>query len=81
MNNTGGNQTFDTTSNNSSSLPFEELPAGLAMAFAHDTNALVRFTNLSNQQQDEIIRRAKNVKSRDEMRRLVSSLYESDLMG
>lgn len=79
--NTGGNQTFDATSNKNSSQPFEELPAGLAMAFAQDTKALVRFTNLSSEQQDEIIRRAKNVKSRDEMRRLVGSIYESDLMG
>ncbi|MGI6195452.1 MAG: hypothetical protein ACOYIJ_08890 [Eubacteriales bacterium] len=78
--NNGGNQTFDITSNKSSSQPFEELPAGLAMAFAQNTKALARFTNLSSQEQDEIIRRAKNVKSRDEMRHLVRSIYESDLM-
>ena len=80
--NNGGNQTFDITSNKSSSQPFEELPAGLAMAFAQNhEKALARFTNLSSQEQDEIIRRAKNVKSRDEMRHLVRSIYESDLMG
>ena len=48
----GGNQTFDITANKSSSQPFEELPAGLAMAFAQNTKALARFTNLSRQEQD-----------------------------
>ncbi len=54
--------------------PYEELPEGLAMAFAQDTDALVRFTNLTTEAQDEIIRRARNVKTRSEMRRLVSSI-------
>lgn len=53
---------------------YEELPEGLAMAFAQDTDALVRFTNLTTEAQDEIIRRARNVKTKNEMRRLVRSI-------
>lgn len=52
---------------------FSELPEGLAMAFAQDTSALSRFTNLSLAEQDDIIRRAKSVSTRDEMRRLVET--------
>ena len=61
---------------NVSRLPdgeFSELPEGLAMAFAQDTSALSRFTNLSLAEQDDIIRRAKSVSTRDEMRRLVDT--------
>lgn len=53
---------------------YEELPSGLAMAFAQDTDALVRFTNLSVAEQDEIIKRAKNVRTKAEMQRLISGI-------
>lgn len=52
---------------------FPELPEGLAMAFAQDTAALRRFTNLSTEAQDDLIRRAGSVSTRDEMRRLVKT--------
>ena len=52
---------------------FPELPAGLAMAFAQDTAALHRFTNLSTDAQDDLIRRARSVSTRDEMRRLMET--------
>lgn len=55
-------------------MPFDELPAGLAMAFAQDTDALTRFTNLPTDTQDDIIRRARSVKTRNEMRSLVNSI-------
>ncbi len=56
----------------------DRLPEGLIMAFAHDTDALVRFTRMSNEAQDEIIRRAENVRTKSEMKRLVESIpYES----
>ena len=61
---------------NITSLPggdFPELPEGLAMAFAQDTAALQRFTNLSTDEQDDLIRRARSVSTRDEMRRLVKT--------
>ena len=53
---------------------YEELPEGLALAFAQDVDALVRFTNLTTEAQNDIIRRAKNVKTKNEMRRLVTSI-------
>lgn len=52
---------------------FPELPEGLAMALAQDTTALHRFTNLSVAAQDDVIRRARSVSTRDEMRRLVET--------
>ena len=53
---------------------FAELPEGLAMAFAQDTDAFHRFTAMSNSEQDDIIRRARSVHTRDEMRRLVGEI-------
>ena len=64
------------SSANVSRLPdgdFSALPEGLAMALAQDTSALSRFTNLSLDEQDDIIRRARSVSTRDEMRRLVKT--------
>ena len=49
------------------------LPEGLAMAFAQNTVALRRFTNLSIEEQDDVIRRARSVSTRDEMRRLIDT--------
>lgn len=53
------------------------LPAGLLMAFAQDTDALVRFTNLTTEAQDDLIKRARSVRTKNEMRRLVSSIESS----
>lgn len=53
---------------------YEPLPSGLTMAFAQDIDALVRFTNLSVAEQDEIIRRAKCVRTKSEMQRLISEM-------
>ncbi|MCD7830872.1 MAG: hypothetical protein LUI01_01175 [Firmicutes bacterium] len=52
----------------------DRLPEGLVMAFAHDTDALVRFTRMSNEAQDEIIRRAANAKTERDMKRLLKSI-------
>ena len=53
---------------------FAELPEGLAMAFAQDTLALKRFTALPVEAQDDVIRRARTVSTRDEMRRLIGEI-------
>lgn len=55
-------------------ITYESLPSGLALAFAQDVRALARFTSLSVAEQDEIIRRAKHVSSKDEMKKLVRSI-------
>ena len=57
---------------------YESLPAGLAMAFAQRPEALGRFTNLSTKAQDEIIRQARNVHSKSEMRHLVDSIEHGE---
>ena len=53
---------------------FAALPEGLAMAFAQNTDALRRFTALSIPQQDDMIRRARSVSTRDEMQRLIGEI-------
>ncbi len=53
------------------------LPEGLLMAFAGDTDAFVRFTNLTTEAQDDLIKRARSVKTKNEMRRLIASIESS----
>lgn len=53
---------------------YEALPAGLAMAFAQRPEALMKFTNLSTKAQDEIIRQARCVRSKSEMKHIVSAI-------
>lgn len=55
----------------------EGIPEGLLIAFAQDTDALVRFTDLTTEAQDDLIRRARSVRTKNEMRRLVSSIDNS----
>ena len=52
----------------------EELPIGLTMELAKHSDALIRFSNMTKSQQQDIIDRAREVKSRDEMRNLVESI-------
>lgn len=52
-------------------------PEGLLLAFAQDTDALVRFMDLTMEAQDDLIRRARSVRTKNEMRRLVSSIESS----
>ena len=52
----------------------EELPIGFTMELAKHSDSLIRFSNLSKNEQQSIIDRARNVNSRDEMRDLVESI-------
>lgn len=51
----------------------EELPIGFSMELAKHLDALNRFSNLSDSEKKSVIERAKQVKSKEEMRSFVMS--------
>lgn len=51
-----------------------ELPIGFTMELAQHSDSLIRFSNMTESEQQSIINQARNVKSRDEMRHLVESI-------
>ena len=54
----------------------EQLPIGFTMELAQHSDILNHFAKLSQQEQDTIINGAREVKSRDEMRNYVESLFQ-----
>lgn len=52
----------------------DEIPVGLSMALAENIRAMERFGNMGEQEQQNFINRCKSVKSKQEMRSLVSGL-------
>lgn len=52
----------------------EELPIGFTMELAQHSDALIRFSNMSKEQQETIINGAKQINSRQEMRNYVENL-------
>ena len=52
----------------------EELPIGFTMELAQHSDALVRFSGMSKNEQQEIISQARHATSREEMRHLVESI-------
>ncbi len=50
------------------------LPLTLTLAFAEDTDALVRFTSLSVTEQDRVIRRAESAHTKKELKRILSEI-------
>lgn len=53
----------------------EKLPIGFMMELAQHSDALLKFSDLSRQKQEEIIEGARHVSSRTEMRNYVESLF------
>lgn len=53
----------------------QELPIGFTMELAQHSDVLNRFSGLSKPEQDRIIDGARQVKSRDEMRNYVESIF------
>lgn len=53
-----------------------EIPLGMAMTMAESPDAMNAFCNLSEGERADLIARAKTVRSREEMARLVLGLYE-----
>ncbi len=54
----------------------EKLPIGFTMELAQHSDILNRFSSLSKPEQDSVINGARNVKSRDEMRNYVESIFK-----
>lgn len=54
----------------------EELPIGFTMELAQHSDTLNRFAQLSKAEQQSIVDDARNVKSRDEMRTYVESIFK-----
>lgn len=57
-----------------SSVDGNEIPLGMGMAFSSNLSALSEFVNMSNEQQKEIIKKAKQVNSSEEMQSFINSL-------
>jgi hypothetical protein len=52
----------------------QQLPLGFGMALAQNPDAMRRFTALNESEQASILQQAHSVRSKDEMRSLVSGL-------
>lgn len=52
----------------------EELPIGFTMELAQHSDALIRFSSMSKDEQQTVIGKARDVKSHAEMRHLVESI-------
>lgn len=54
----------------------QELPIGFTMELAQHSDTLNRFAQLPKAEQESVIDGARNIKSRDEMRDYVSSIFK-----
>ena len=55
-------------------MDFYKVPIGFGMALAQNTAAMNRYAHLSQQQKQDILNKAHNVRSEREMHSLVNSL-------
>ena len=55
-------------------MDFTEVPIGFGMALAQNTAAMNRYAHLTEQQKQDILTKAHNVRSEKEMYSLVASL-------
>lgn len=60
-------------------LSDNELPMGLSMALARNTEALDRFASMTPEQQQRIIDRTHTVESKAEMQQLVRQIAHGEL--
>ena len=58
----------------------DSLPVGFGMALGMNVNAMRRFSNLSEAEKEELLNRARDAKSRDEMARIVAQLDDNRLV-
>lgn len=58
-------------------LDNEELPVGFMMELARHTDILNHFSGLSKAEQQKVTDKARQIKSRDEMRNYVESLFNT----
>ena len=57
-------------------LDNQEYPIGFTMELAMHPDSLNRFAKLPNPQQDSIVNGAREIKSRDEMRNYVETMFQ-----
>lgn len=55
-------------------MDFYKVPIGFGMALAQNTAAMNRYAHLTEEQKQDILNRAHNVRSENEMHALVASL-------
>ena len=60
--------------NNENSLIGGEIPLGLGMALAQNSDAMKHFANLSEQEKQNVIDRTHQIGSKEEMQQFVDSL-------
>ncbi len=55
--------------------PFDDsLPMGFAMGLAMDLDAMNRFSNMTEAEKEELLNRARDAKTKNEMQRIISQL-------
>lgn len=54
----------------------KDLPLGLGMALAQNTEAMQKFSNMSDSQKSEILSQIHSINSKEEMRSFVSKLAQ-----
>ena len=59
----------------------EKLPIGFTMELAQHSDQLNQFSHMSIAEQEQIIHKAQNVQSREEMRNLVESISTQNSAG
>lgn len=57
-------------------MQFAQIPIGLGMGLAMNTAAMERFAAMSEAQQQAFVSRTRQVRSKEEMQRLIDSLTE-----
>lgn len=60
-------------------LDNDSMPMGFAMGLAMDMNAMNRFSNLTEAEKEELLNRARDARSKDEMQRILSQLSSEQL--
>lgn len=58
-----------------------ELPLGLGMAFAHNTDAMEKFIRMTEAQRKDIVNLAHNVNSKEEMASFVQKIADGTMAG
>ncbi|NLL75822.1 MAG: hypothetical protein GX235_01030 [Clostridiales bacterium] len=59
-------------------MDYQQLPIGLGLSLAMNQSAMDRFAKMTEAEKEQTIARSRNVKSKREMDRIVSSLAEDD---
>ena len=62
-------------------MDFYKVPIGFGMALAQNTVAMNRYAHLTKQQKQDILNKARGVRSEKEMHSLVASLANGTLNG